>query len=138
MDTRLGPPGAQPDITGGPPPTPAIGSNIQGGGGFHLCVVEDEEFFDPDTFREMDAEVDGRPVIVLIAKRLGETFTDLQAIRYDSALWSASDARTHCKSHGGALVKAKAQQLPEAPGPAAPPPHPPPPTGATDPPFVGV
>ena len=91
-------------IDTGPPPRPRPqGSALGAAGDFHICQVEDPEAFQADSFRELDGEVDGKPVIVLIAKRLGETFTGVQAIRYAGDIWSESDARSHCKDHRGVL-----------------------------------
>ncbi len=95
-------PGAmpEPDDNGRPQlPTGSLGALV----GLHECVVEDAEAFQADSFRELDGEVDGKPVIVVIAKRLGETFTGVQAIRYAGDIWSESDARSHCKDHRGVL-----------------------------------
>ncbi len=97
------PPSAEPDPgNGGQPQQLPIGSQAALLG-LHECVVEDAEAFDANTFREMDGEVDGKPVVVVIAKRIGETFTGVQAIRYAGDIWTEADARSHCKAHRGVL-----------------------------------
>ncbi len=55
--------------------------------------------------RELDGAVDGKPVIVVIAKRMGETFIGIQALRYASDIWQESDVRSHCKEHRGVLFE---------------------------------
>lgn len=71
----------------------------------HSCRLIPPGQFQKDSFRRKAVTSGGKPLTLLIAKKKGKDTTEVQAYRYPVGSWSATQARTHCKSHSGILFE---------------------------------
>lgn len=67
----------------------------------HACRMKDPGGFQPDSFRRVSRNHDGKRYSVIMGKLKGETTMTEQAYRYPKTVWDTASARAHCKSHGG-------------------------------------
>jgi hypothetical protein len=68
----------------------------------HACRIREPDEFQNDSFRRIRQ---GR-LRVIIGRLIGKTKTTIQAFRYPTSDWSESEARDHCRDHGGRFEKA--------------------------------
>lgn len=83
----------------------------------HSCRLRSPGDFQDGSFRRISREHDGKRYDVIIGRLKGETSTTEQAYRYPKATWTATAARSHCKSHDGTFEAASgdaADELPDA------------------------
>jgi ATP-dependent protease ClpP protease subunit len=73
----------------------------------HSCRLRDPDDFKPDSFRRTSRESDGKKYDVIMGRLKGEDTMTEQAYRYSKDVWSASEARSHCKEHDGSFEAAK-------------------------------
>jgi hypothetical protein len=67
----------------------------------HSCRLREPNDFKPDSFRRTSRKSDGKPYDIIMGRLKGDNTMTEQAYRYDKAIWSADDARVHCKDHDG-------------------------------------
>lgn len=77
----------------------------------HSCRIRQPGLFEPDSFRRIETESDGRPLVQLFGRLQGEQSLTLQAFRYpalEAAIeggWNEDQARRHCRNHQGQLFE---------------------------------
>jgi len=69
----------------------------------HACRLKDPAQY--DTCRRGSRQTDGKTYYVIYCKKAGGKMEE-QAYRYPKDSWSASEARAHCKEHGGSFEAA--------------------------------
>lgn len=74
----------------------------------HACRLEDPDKYDRFNRVNCDQKHDGKCIDVIYGIKEGKS--EIQALRYKKDVWSASDARKHCKSRGGNFEPAKKEQ----------------------------
>lgn len=67
----------------------------------HACRVRPPSAFQPNSFRRIRKQSDGKVLFIIIGKLKGEDTTTTQAYRYPKDSWSADQARAHCKRNEG-------------------------------------
>lgn len=67
----------------------------------HSCRKKDPSGFQPDSFRRVTRDHNGKEYSVIMGKLKGKDTMTEQAYRYKKTIWSADEARSHCKSHDG-------------------------------------
>jgi len=67
----------------------------------HACRVREPGEFAEGSFRRISRTADGKRLDIIIGKLKGKTTTTTQAFRYPKGIWSASEARKHCRAHDG-------------------------------------
>lgn len=67
----------------------------------HACRLREPGDFQPDSFRRVSREHEGKTYGVIMGRLTGETTMTEQAYRYPTAGWSESQAKSHCKNHDG-------------------------------------
>ncbi len=72
----------------------------------HACRLKDPGAFEPDSFRRMERDHEGKTYSVIMGKLKGESTMTEQAYRYPKDTWGAAQARTHCTSHDGSFEAA--------------------------------
>ncbi len=72
----------------------------------HACRLREPGDFQADSFRRMERDHEGKKYACIIGKLKGEDTMTEQAYRYAKDSWSASQARSHCKSHDGSFEAA--------------------------------
>lgn len=80
----------------------------------HACRLRDPADFQDDSFRRTIRKHDGKEYSVIMGKLKGEDTMTEQAYRYKKDIWTASEARAHCKDHKGKFEPAKSINLDEA------------------------
>jgi HK97 family phage prohead protease len=68
----------------------------------HACRLVDPGRFQPNSFRRMTRDHNGKEYSVIMGKLKGESAMTDQAFRYPKDAWTADAARAHCNSHDGA------------------------------------
>jgi len=71
----------------------------------HSCRLKDPKLFQPDSFRRVKRESDGKEYSVIMGRLKGETTMTEQAYRYNKDIWTVSQAKKHCKDHNGILFE---------------------------------
>ncbi len=72
----------------------------------HACRVRAPGDFQPDSFRRMKREHEGKTYSVIMGRLKGaDTMTD-QALRYPKDAWKEDEAAAHCKGHKGSFEAA--------------------------------
>lgn len=74
----------------------------------HACRLKEPSLFQPNSFRRMTRNHQGRDYSVIMGKLKGEDAMTDQAFRYPKTGWTADQARSHCSSHNGASFAAAA------------------------------
>jgi len=74
----------------------------------HACRLEDPAKV--KVVGSITKEHNGKKFRILVGKKEGSTGTVAQAYRYPRASWSESEARAHCKDHGGSFEAARSAQ----------------------------
>jgi len=77
----------------------------------HACRLREPGDFQPDSFRRIQREHEGKRYSVIMGRLKGETTMTEQAYRYSKDTWSASQARSHCKSHDGTFEAATGEAM---------------------------
>lgn len=72
----------------------------------HACRLRNPDDFKEGSFRRMSRTSDGKKYSIIAGRLKGETSLTEQAYRYDKEVWSAGEARTHCKEHDGSFEAA--------------------------------
>lgn len=72
----------------------------------HACRLKDPSAFKAGSFRRKSRKHEGKTYYVIFGRLKGETTLTEQAYRYPKSKWEASEARSHCKSHGGSFEAA--------------------------------
>jgi len=72
----------------------------------HACRLREPGEFQPDSFRRVSRDHEGKRYDVIIGKPKGESGTAEQAYRYPKGTWDADDARSHCEDHDGSFEAA--------------------------------
>lgn len=67
----------------------------------HACRLRDPGEFQPNSFRRVAREHEGKEYSVIMGKLKGETTMTEQAYRYPKDNWSVAQARSHCRDHDG-------------------------------------
>jgi hypothetical protein len=67
----------------------------------HACRLREPGEFQADTFRRMQREHEGKKFSVIMGRLKGEDTMTEQAYRYADDVWTAAEARAHCKTHEG-------------------------------------
>jgi ATP-dependent protease ClpP protease subunit len=67
----------------------------------HACRLRDPGDFQPNSFRRMSRDHDGKRYDVIIGRLKGESATTEQAYRYPKTVWTADAAHSHCEDHDG-------------------------------------
>ncbi len=69
----------------------------------HACRLKDPGQF--DTCRRGTRQSGGKTYAIIFCKKTGGKMQE-QAYRYPKGSWSASEARAHCREHGGSFEAA--------------------------------
>lgn len=73
----------------------------------HACRHRDPGDFKDDSFRRTSRKHEGKTYHIIMGKLKDSDDSMVeQAYRYPKSTWSASEARSHCKSHGGKSFEA--------------------------------
>jgi len=75
----------------------------------HGCRLKDPKLFQPDSFRRVKRDSDGKEYSIIMGKLKGETTMTEQSYRYNKDIWSVAQARKHCKDHKGILFEPAAE-----------------------------
>jgi len=67
----------------------------------HACRLRDPGDFQKGSFRRVTRKHEGKEYAVIMGRLKGETTMTEQAYRYPKEIWTAAQARSHCKDHGG-------------------------------------
>jgi HK97 family phage prohead protease len=67
----------------------------------HACRLREPGEFQADTFRRMQREHEGKKYSAIMGKLKNEDTMTEQAYRYADDVWTATEARSHCKGHEG-------------------------------------
>lgn len=73
----------------------------------HACRLEDPDKFQDDSFRRTKRKHKGKEYSVIMGRLKGEDTMTEQAYRYAKKIWTASQAKSHCKDHDGSFEAAK-------------------------------
>jgi len=73
----------------------------------HSCRLKDPKDFKPESFRRTTRKHNGKEYSVIMGRLKGETTMTEQAYRYNKKIWTASEAKSHCKDHKGTFEAAK-------------------------------
>ncbi len=71
------------------------------------CRLLDPNGFQPDSFRRVTRDHNGKEYSVIMGKLKGKDSMTEQAYRYSKKIWSESDARKHCENHSGNFEPAR-------------------------------
>jgi hypothetical protein len=72
----------------------------------HACRLRDPDDFQDNSFRRIERTHESKKYSVIVGKlRDGSTMTE-QAYRYADDVWTAAEARSHCKTHEGTFEAA--------------------------------
>lgn len=72
----------------------------------HSCRLRPPSDFQPDSFRRVTREHEGKRYSVIMGRLKDEDTMTEQAYRYPKDIWDAAAARAHCKSHDGSFEPA--------------------------------
>lgn len=67
----------------------------------HACRLRKPSDFESESFRRISRESDGKVYSIIVGKLKGETKMTEQAYRYGKDVWTAAQAKKHCKDHKG-------------------------------------
>lgn len=71
----------------------------------HACRIKDPEGFQPDSFRRVHREHEGKQYDCVMGRMKGEDTMTEQSYRYPADTWTEAEARRHCKEHNGILFE---------------------------------
>ena len=72
----------------------------------HACRIRQPSEFQPDSFRRMKREHEGKEYSIIMGRLKGEDTMTEQAYRYPKDTWTEASASSHCKSHKGSFEAA--------------------------------
>lgn len=75
----------------------------------HTCRIHQPGEFQPDSFRRMKRDHEGKQYSVIVGRLKGENTMTEQAYRYPKDTWRESEAASHCKSHKGSFEAASGE-----------------------------
>ena len=67
----------------------------------HACRLRDPSGFQPNSFRRVRRESEGKRYDVIMGRLKGETSMTEQSYRYPKDVWETAEARRHCRAHDG-------------------------------------
>ena len=73
----------------------------------HACRLKAPGLFQPDSFRRVSREHNGKKYHIIMGRLKGETTMTEQAYRYPKGTWDVPEARKHCKAHNGKFEAAR-------------------------------
>ncbi len=62
---------------------------------YHACLFRDEGDFEPDSFRTLPEEHDGKRYDIIIGTLKNREVTAKQSFHYPTYIWTKDAARTH-------------------------------------------
>lgn len=71
----------------------------------HACRLREPDEFQPDSFRRVTRDSDGKQYSVVMGRLKGESTMTEQTYRYNKDTWNEAAARAHCKAHKGKLFE---------------------------------
>lgn len=77
----------------------------------HACRLVEPSEFDPDSFRRTTRSHEGKTYSVIIGRKKSDGKWDDQAFRYKKDVWTADQARSHCKANEGKFEAATDRDL---------------------------
>uniref|UniRef100_A0A6M3XKJ0 Putative prohead protease n=1 Tax=viral metagenome TaxID=1070528 RepID=A0A6M3XKJ0_9ZZZZ len=77
----------------------------------HACRLRNPDDFKPDSFRRTTRKHDGKEYSVIMGRLKEETTMTEQAYRYGKDVWTAGEARSHCKDHDGSFEAASGKAI---------------------------
>lgn len=80
----------------------------------HACRLKDPGGFEDGSFRSVSRTSGGKKYRIIMGKLKGQTTMTEQAYRYAKTVWTASEAKSHCKDHKGSFEAAKEGLTPDA------------------------
>jgi len=72
----------------------------------HACRLRNPDDFQADSFRRVERVHDGKKYSVIMGRLAGQSEMTEQAYRYADDVWTADQARTHCREHDGSFEAA--------------------------------
>ena len=72
----------------------------------HACRLKSPSDFQPDSFRRVTRDHEGKEYSIIMGRLKGETTMTEQTYRYDKTKWTESEAKAHCKEHKGTFEPA--------------------------------
>lgn len=76
----------------------------------HACRLRDPDDFQDDSFKRTEREHEGKKYSVIMGRLEGETTLTEQAYPYDKEVWTAAEAKSHCKDHDGTFEPASEEE----------------------------
>lgn len=76
----------------------------------HACRLRNPDDFQDGSFKRTEREHEGKKYSIIMGRLEGETTMMEQAYRYAKDVWSAAEARKHCKEHDGTFEAAKSEE----------------------------
>ena len=80
----------------------------------HSCRLRSPGDFQKGSFRRTSRKSGGKQYSIIMGRLNGKSAMTEQTYRYPKSAWSASEARVHCRDHGGSFEAAKKTQSIEA------------------------
>ena len=77
----------------------------------HACRLRNPGDFQPDSFRRVNREHEGKRYAVIMGKLKNETTMTEQAYRYPKKTWKPNEARKHCTAHDGSFEAAQEEAV---------------------------
>lgn len=72
----------------------------------HACRLRDPDDFEEGSFRRTTREHEGKEYSIILGRLKDEETLTEQAYRYAKKVWSADEAKAHCRAHDGAFEAA--------------------------------
>lgn len=72
----------------------------------HSCRIRSPDDFQPDSFRRVSRDHEGKTYYIIMGRLQGETTMTEQAYRYPKDEWAETAAKKHCKAHDGISFEA--------------------------------
>ena len=72
----------------------------------HACRLKSPDDFQPDSFRRVTREHEGKQYSIIMGRLKNETTMTEQTYRYDKTKWTEAEAGAHCKEHKGTFEPA--------------------------------
>ena len=77
----------------------------------HSCRLRDPKGFQPNSFRRIKRDHEGKEYSVIMGRLQNETTMTEQAYRYNRDIWTAPNAGKHCKDHKGTFEPAEPKDM---------------------------
>jgi HK97 family phage prohead protease len=72
----------------------------------HACRLRQPGDFQADSFKRIKRKHEGKEYSIIVGKLKDDNALTEQAYRYDDEVWTAAEARSHCKTHEGSFEAA--------------------------------